>query len=234
MQDFVSVSEQAAVEAFKTKGYTVVTHSGLQIGQFVDWAPEALPNLTNEQAIELAAKLKADIVVVGNSTVTDSTNTMGYETKTFKGVMQARALHKDTGEQLVVINQDAVATDADEYEGGLAALSNVGSTAGQALAEQLAAQWRKMLEKPSEVEIAVEGTNKLAHFVKFRKALSSISGVEGIRVKEYRPNETTLIIDYKGKAEELASALMLKTFDTFGIDIYEITPDNLKIALVSN
>ena len=234
MQDFVSVSEHAVAEAFKTKGFTVVAHRGLQIGQFVDWAPEALPNLTNEQAIELAAKLKADIVVVGNSTVTDSTNTMGYETKTFKGVMQARALHKDTGEQLVIINQDAVATDADEYEGGLAALSNVGSTAGQALAEQLAAQWRKMLEKPSEVEIAVEGTNKLAHFVKFRKALSSISGVEGIRVKEYRPNETTLIIDYKGKAEDLASALMLKTFDTFGIDIYEITPDNLKIALVSN
>jgi hypothetical protein len=234
MQYFVSVSEQAAVDAFKTKGFSVIAHNGLQLEQLVDWASEALPNLTNEQALELAANLKADIVVVGTSTVSDSTNTMGYETKSFKGIFQARALHKDTGEELAAINQDAVTTNVDEYEGGLAALSDAGSTAGEALAQQLATQWRKLLEKPSEVEIAVEGTNKLAHFVKFRKALSSIAGVEGIRVKEIKPNEATLIIDYKGKAEDLASALMLKTFDAFGIDIYEITQDNLGIALVSD
>jgi hypothetical protein len=234
MQYFVSVSEQAAVDAFKTKGFSVIAHNGLQLEQLVDWASEALPNLTNEQALELAANLKADIVVVGTSTVSDSTNTMGYETKSFKGIFQARALHKDTGEELAAIKQDAVTTNVDEYEGGLAALSDAGSTAGEALAQQLATQWRILLEKPSEVEIAVEGTSKLAHFVKFRKALSSIAGVEGIRVKEIRPNEATLIIDYKGKAEDLASALMLKTFDTFGIDIYEITQDNLGIALISD
>jgi hypothetical protein len=234
MQHFVSVSEQAAVDAFKTKGFSVITHNGLQLEHIVDWASEALPNLTNEQALELATNLKADIVVVGTSAVSDSTNTMGYETKSFKGIFQARALHKDTGEEMAAINQDAVTTNVDEYEGGLAALSDAGSTAGEALAQQLATQWRKLLEKPSEVEIAVEGTSKLAHFVKFRKALSRITGVEGIRVKEIKPNEATLIIDYKGKAEDLASALMLKTFDTFGIDIYEITQDNLGIALVSD
>ena len=234
MQHFVSVSEQAAVDAFKTKGFSVIAHNGLQLEQLVDWASEALPSLTNEQALELATNLKADIVVVGTSAVSDSTNTMGYETKSFKGIFQARALHKDTGEELAAINQDAVTTNVDEYEGGLAALSDAGSTAGEALAQRLATQWRKLLEKPSEVEIAVEGTSKLAHFVKFRKALSSIAGVEGIRVKEIKPNEATLIIDYKGKAEDLASALMLKTFDTFGIDIYEITQDNLGIALVSD
>ena len=234
MQHFVSVSEQAAVDAFKTKGFSVIAHNGLQLEQLVDWASEALPSLTNEQALELATNLKADIVVVGTSAVSDSTNTMGYETKSFKGIFQARALHKDTGEEMAAINQDAVTTNVDEYEAGLAALSDAGSTAGEALAQQLATQWRKLLEKPSEVEIAVEGTSKLAHFVKFRKALSSIAGVEGLRVKEIKPNEATLIIDYKGKAEDLASALMLKTFDTFGIDIYEITQDNLGIALVSD
>ena len=233
MENFSSVSEQAAAKVFQAKGYTVIAHKGVRLQQFVDWAPEAQPKLTDEQAIELAANLKADIVVVGTSTVDDSTNTMGYEMKSFKGIFQARALHRESGEEMAAVSQDAVATNVDEYEGGLAALSNAGTTAGEALAQQLAAQWRKLLEKPSEVEIAVEGTNKLAHFVKFRKALSSISGVEGIRVKEIKPNEATLIIDYKGKAEDLASALMLKTFDTFGIDIYEIAQDSLRIALIS-
>jgi hypothetical protein len=212
----------------------VISHNGIRLQQFVDWASESQPNLTDEQAIELAANLAADIVIVGTSTVDDSTNIMGYEMKSFKGIFQARALHRETGEEMAAVSQDAVATNADEYEGGLAALSSVGTTAGETLAQQLAVQWRKLLEKPSEVEIAVEGTNKLAHFVKFRKALSNISGVEGIRVKEIKPNEATLIIDYKGNAEDLASALMLKTFDTFGIDIYELTQDSLRIALISN
>jgi hypothetical protein len=64
------------------------------------------------------------------------------------------------------------------------------------LADQLASAWRKLLEKPSQVEIAVEGTNQLANFVKFRKALSNISGVEGIQVKEIKSNQTTLLVDF--------------------------------------
>ena len=83
------------------------------------------------------------------------------------------------------------------------------------------------------MEILVEGTGNLANFVKFRKALTGIPGVEGYRVKEIKPNETTLIIDYKGKAEDLASALMLQNFGNFGINIYEIGKQNLKIALIS-
>ena len=78
----------------------------------------------------------------------------------------------------------------------------------------------------------MEGTGNLANFVKFRRALTGISGVEGIRVKEIKPNETTLVIEYKGKAEELASALMLQNFGNFGINIYEILPQSLKIALI--
>ena len=109
-----------------------------------------------------------------------------------------------------------------------------GTLAGDDLAIQLAAEWRKLAEKPSRMEIFVEGTGNLAHFVKFRRALTGISGVEGMRVKEIKPNETTLIIDYKGKSEQLASALMLQNFENFGINIYEISKQNLKVALVSN
>jgi hypothetical protein len=52
-------------------------------------------------------------------------------------------------------------------------------------------------------------------------------------VKELKPNETTLIVEYQGKAEQLAAELMRQNFDNFGINIYEITQENLKIAIVS-
>ena len=233
MGDFQSVSEQAVAEVLTTKGFKVVAYKGVRLHNIVDWAAEVQPDVTDEQATELGAHLKADIVVVGASSADESTNIMGYEMKSFKGLFNARVLRTETGEPMFSISRDAVATSKDEYEGGLEALSGVGIVAGEALGDQLAFAWRKILEKPSQVEIAVEGTNQLANFVKFRKALSNISGVEGIQVKEIKPNQATLLIDYHGKAEDLASALMLKTFETFGIDIYEITENKLKIALLS-
>lgn len=232
MGNFKSVSEQAVVEVFKAKGFVVIEHRGVQLHKLVDWVADTKPELSNEQASELGAGLKADVVVVGVSNAGESTNIMGYEMKSFKGKFSARVLRTETGEEMIAISKEAVATNVDEHQGGIQALSNVGTVAGETLAEQLTVEWRKFMEKPSQVEIIVEGTSKLANFVKFRKALSSVSGVEGIYVKEIKPNEATLIVDFKGKSEDLASALMLNTFETFGIDIYEIADTFLKIALI--
>ena len=54
-----------------------------------------------------------------------------------------------------------------------------------------------------------------------------------IRVKEIKPNEATLLVEYIGKTEDLAAALMQQNFKAFGINIYEVTPENLKVQLIS-
>jgi len=82
------------------------------------------------------------------------------------------------------------------------------------------------------VELSIQGTGNLATYVKFRKALNTISGVEGIQVKEIKPNEATLLVEYKGKAKDLAAALMLQNFKSFGVHISEVTHNSLRIELV--
>jgi len=84
------------------------------------------------------------------------------------------------------------------------------------------------------VELSILGTGHLASYVKLRKALNTISGVEGIRVKEIKPNEAILLVEYKGKAKDLAAALMLQNFKAFGINISEVTNNSLRIELVQN
>jgi hypothetical protein len=159
---------------------------------------------------------------------------MGDDLKSFKVVLNARVLGTETGDELVNISRTSVTANVDETAGGREALKMAGTLAGDDLAIQLPGEWQKLAGKPSQMEVFVEGTGNLANFVKFRRALNGISGVEGIRVKEIKPNETTLIVDYKGKTEQLASALMLQNFENFGINIYEINKQNLKVALVSN
>ena len=233
MGGFESISEATMADILKASGFPIVDHGGVGIRKMADWGPAIKSELTDEESINLGARLQADVVIVGTSIASPTASVMGDDLKSFKVILNARVLRTETGEKLADISRTSVTANVDETAGGREALKMAGTLAGDDLAMQLAAEWRKLAEKPSVVEILVEGTGNLANFVKFRRALTAISGVEGMRVKEIKPNETTLIIDYKGKAEELASALMLQNFENFGINIYEINKQNLKIALVS-
>jgi hypothetical protein len=234
MGGFEAISEATMADILKANGYTVVEHRGIGIGKLADWGSDIKPELSDEEAINLGARLQAEVVILGKAVASPTASVMGDDLKSFKVVLNARVLGTETGVELADISRTSVTASVDEEAGGREALKMAGTLAGDDLATQLAAAWRRLAEKPSRLEILVEGTGNLANFVKFRRSLTGISGVEGIRVKEIKPNETTLIIDYKGKAEQLASALMLQNFENFGINIYEIGKQNLKVALVSN
>jgi hypothetical protein len=234
MSGFESIAEATMSDILKARGFRVVEHGGIEIPKMADWGPNEKPILTAEEAINLGTRLQADVVVVGTSIASTTPSVMGDNLKSFKATLNARALRTETGEEIANLSRISVTANVDEGVGGREALTMAGTLAGDELATQLTSAWRKLAERPSQLEILVEGTGNLANFVKFRRALNGISGVESIRVKEIKPNETTLIIEYKGKAEELASALMLQNFGNFGINIYEITQQNLKIALISS
>jgi hypothetical protein len=85
---------------------------------------------------------------------------------------------------------------------------------------------------PARVALTVEGTGSLGNFVKFRKSLGGIAGIEGIQVQEMRPNETTLLVGYKGSPQDLSSALMLQPYDSFTVTIVETGDNSLRVALV--
>ena len=233
MGGFESISEATMADILRSRGFRIIDHRNVAIGKMVDWANDAKPELSDEEAVNLGSRLQADVVIVGTSVASPTTSVMGDELKSFKAILNARVLRTETGDELLNISRASITANVDASAGGREALKMAGTLAGDDLAIQLAKEWRKMAEKPAQVEILIEGTGNLANFVKFRRTLTGISGVEGIRVKEIKPNETTLIIDYKGKAEELASSLMRQNFENFGINIYEIGKQNLKIALIS-
>ena len=84
----------------------------------------------------------------------------------------------------------------------------------------------------ARVALTVEGTGSLGNFVKFRKSLGGMAGIEGIQVQEMRPNETTLLVGYKGSAQDLASVLMLQPYDSFTVTIVEAGDNSLRVTLV--
>ena len=220
------------VEHLQGAGFTVIDHWDARDLSLLNWDDIDKPELTDLEAAEIGAALNADVVVVGTSLATPSTNIMGSAMRSFNGTVTLRALRSDDAEPILNLTRTSVAVGEDDAIGGRDALVEAGAMAGPALAEELIFAWQKEAGRPSVLEVVILGTNQLAHYVRFRKTLNTISGVEGIRVKEIKPNQATLLVEYIGKPQDLASALMQQNFESFGINIFEISPDNLKVELI--
>jgi hypothetical protein len=229
---YISITEAAMVERLQGAGFTVIDHWDARNRPLVNWDDIDKPELTNLEAAEIGAALNADVIVVGTSLATPSTNIMGSAMRSFNGTVTLRALRSNAAEPILNLTRTSVAVSEDDAIGGRDALADAGAMAGPALAEELIMAWQKEAARPSVLEVVILGTNQLGHYVKFRKALNTISGVEGIRVKQIKPNQATLLVEYIGKPQDLASALMQQNFKSFGINIFEITPENLKVELI--
>jgi hypothetical protein len=224
------VAETALTDAMEAKGFVILDRQD----DFTSMGDEEIlgkPTLTDTEAVLLGIRFEADVVIVGKSTAYRIPNTMGGTIKSFEGSVALRAIRTDTSDKIAFTTENYVTTNTDEAKGGKEAIAGAGSLAGAELALQIAAGWKKAVQKPVEVEIVVKGTRNLGNFVNFRRALKNIPDVKGIQLKEMQSNEAVIVVDYRGNARKLAAALMLKTFESFGISITEVLEQRLSVEL---
>jgi len=227
-------SEIAMADGMIRDGFFVIDQKSLIKNEEFE-AVKYKPDLSNEEAVRLGNSLHADVVIAGSSKADIAPNTMGENIKSFKGIVSARALRTDTGEEIASTMQTAVSVNQDDITGGGDALSNAGYLAGRKLASQIAIIWQKEVKKSlSTVRIIVEGTRYLSNFAVFRSVLNEIPGVVTAQTSEMKADEATIIINFQGNAKELADALMLKNFESFGINIYEVSQSHLRVKLISS
>ena len=222
----VPSSETAMADVLRDKDFTIIPRGNLVEPLNYDL------DLSIEEAITIGRHLTADVVVVGVSKAEQSSNVMGGTVKSYKGSVAVKAYRTDTGGTVAIVSRTAVAAGEQAAQTGREALSNAGALTAEALAQQIIAERQKAASRVPSVEIVVIGTGELKNFVKFRKMLGTISGVSGINIKEIKPNESTITVDYIDTGDTLAEELMLKTYDSFGIDIYEVSPERLGIELI--
>jgi hypothetical protein len=222
----VPSSEEAMAQTLKDQQFNIIQHADI-----TEPLNYELP-LKIEDAVTLGSHRAADIVVVGSAKAEKTTNVMGVSIKSFKANVTVKAFRTDTGAEIAFATRTAVSSGTDEREGGRRALSDAGMLAGKDIAIEISSAWAEQNKDRKMVEIVVQGTSELINFVKFRKILGKINGVTAIHILEMKPNESNIAVDYNGTAQSLAEELMLNTFESFGIDIYEVLPGKLGIELI--
>lgn len=223
-----TISEGAMAATLQATGFEIVDLPDLS-------SPLSLPvNAPEVEMVALAGRLGADVLVTGYGTAAAAPNTMGGAVNAYEAVLDARAFDVQTGQPIGRTRQKSVVSGQDEIVGGREALSGAGALAGDDLARQIMAVWQQAQDRSAVIEVVVEGTGgHIANFVRLRTAIASVSGVNELKMKEMSADRADMAVSYQGSARSLADALLLKTFSGFGIDIFEVTPEAIRIRLVN-
>ena len=228
-----SISEKAIAEVLKEKGFKIIKHGPRTQNMALRMIADE-PNLKDQEVIDFAVRMNADVVITGSSIANNLSNTMGTDMKSFKGFTVLRALFVKTAKQIGSANRTAVTANVNEITGGRDALSGAGTLAGEEIARQIVSAWLKKDDDTEKIKILLNGAGNLANFVMFRRMLSTIDGVKFVQVKELKSDKAKISVDFSGKSKDLAAALMLKAFESFGINIYDVSDSQLKIELIGS
>jgi len=228
---FEAISEVALSETLAAEGFSIIDHLDIMLSDGIDTVYDK-PDLNDQEIVAAGNHSQAEVVIAGKSTVYIVPNVMGTKIRSYKGTVTARAIRTDTGTEIASTVQSAVTANSHELVGSRKALSTAGVLAAKDLASQIESAWLKEDAPPGMVEIVLEGTGNLANFVKFRSTLKSMPGVKELQVKEMKSDQAIIVVSFQGNAKELADALILKTFDAIGINIYEVSENHLRIGLV--
>ncbi|MEN8210887.1 MAG: hypothetical protein ABFR31_04155, partial [Thermodesulfobacteriota bacterium] len=182
-------------------------------------------------AIKLGKKMKADMIIFGKASSSEAINRMGQE-KTFNGEINLKGYYLKTGKKVIESRVQAAAKSNLAKEGNILAVSRAAKLSAVDLIDKINIFWTQNLRKEHAFDVNIEGENFLPRFIALKQKLKQMPGIENMQPSEMGSNYAVMQIFYKGKPSKFADMLMLKTFDSFGLEISDVRDDFLNIKFI--
>jgi len=184
-------------------------------------------------AMALGLALKADLVIIGRAIASEAANRMGDE-KTFDADIDLTVY--DLKSQTPVIQTHTSATTKSQMDsrGADQALTQAAQAAGQELGQKIDTFWSQALRKENQFDLTIEGDNFLTRFIALKRRIKDIRDIENMQPKEIGSSHAVMEIVFKGSPQQFADAVFLKTFEGFGLEIVEVTEEQVKIRFTEN
>ena len=186
-----------------------------------------------EAAKNLGREMKADMIIFGKAGSSEAINRMGEE-KTFNADITLTGYYLATGEKVVESKIEAAAKSDTAAEGSILALSRAANLSAIDLTEKINTFWMQNLRKEQAFDVKIEGENFLTRFIALKQKFKQMPGIENMQPLEMGSDYAILQIFYKGQSSQFADMLMLKTFDSFGLEISDVNDDFMNIGFIEN
>jgi len=184
-----------------------------------------------DAAKDLGKKMDVDLIVFGKAASAEATNIMGQE-KTFNAQISLEGYNVETGEKVLTSEVQAVAKSDTDSEGNIQALFKAASLSAVDLSAKIDAYWTRHLRKEHSFDVTIKGENFLPRFIALKQEFQQMSEIENMQPKEMGSNYAVMQIFYKGNSSQFADAVMLKTFDSFGLEFSDITDTLVTIKFI--
>ncbi|MFO7885274.1 MAG: hypothetical protein R6U68_10655 [Desulfobacteraceae bacterium] len=185
----------------------------------------------SQAAVNLGRLFKADIVVMGKAVADSASNVMGDE-KSYRASFSAEVIRVESSKIISSVEEKGVAKSRVSQNGIQKALENAGNLAAERIARTIKQEWSKHSSKARLVEVTIAGSDYLSNFIMLRRVLNQMEGIEDVKTTELGSEKALVNIIFRGSAKKLADFLMLKTFDDFGLEIFDVKDDSLSIRFV--
>ncbi|MCP3940409.1 MAG: hypothetical protein GY710_02870 [Desulfobacteraceae bacterium] len=182
-------------------------------------------------AMELGRVLKADMVVIGKAGASKSINRMGDE-NVFDGEIELKVYDVESGKEVISsINRAAVKSTMGQ-EGAIDAISAVSGLAARDLDKKIDTFWTQRMRREKSFDVTIAGGKFLSRFIALKNRFKEIQDIENIQPKEIDTDKAVMEIVFKGSPKQFADAVMLKTFDGFGIEVDQVTDNGVFICFI--
>ena len=182
-------------------------------------------------AMDLGKALRADMVVLGKAGASESFNRMG-DAKAFDAVIELKVFDTASEKEVLQVRTGATASSQTAREGIVASLTQAAGKAAQDLGGKIDTFWSQSLRRESRFDVAVEGENFLPRFIALKRRLKEIREVVNMQPKEIGSSSAVMEILYKGSPGQFADAVLLKTFEGFGLEISDVSTETVNIRFV--
>lgn len=189
--------------------------------------------LSDEAAVKLAEQVNADVVITGKAFASLSGNLLGTDMKSIEATLSIHAIRTENGIVIGSSDVTAAAVHANEMVAGTKAITLAASEAAQDITRQIAANWASERRRSTLVELVVKGIKEYADFVRFRMTLKNeIPGVKNVYLRAIAAGEAKMDVDVTVDTSTLVDELMLKSFEGFGVNIFEVGQSQIKLELM--
>jgi hypothetical protein len=225
--------EDALSRYMRDKGFVIV-NPGTVLVDNANLEPEFMdPQLSDKTAIRLAQQVGADVVVTGKAVARLSGNVLGAEMKSVEATLSGRTVRVDNGMIMGAFEASGAAVHANEMVAGTEALTIAASNVVEDLTRHIATGWGRETGQTVLVELVVHGIREYIDFVKFRRILKNeLRGVKNVYLRAIKAGEAKMDVDLQGDTRTLADELMLKNFEGFGVNIFEVSRNAIKLGFI--
>lgn len=215
------------------KGFTVINPRRV-LGNLASYKQGLSLSATpaDYEAAVFGRRMGAHLVILGTAESMESRNRMGEDAHAYESRVDLKVIDTSTGRVLTSARRNMVSTGPDESTTAKNAMADAAFQAGMHLAPRIESLWQGKEIPEGGTTLSVSGENILASLEAFRRTVTGMNGVSGVRTMRLSSDAVELWVDFQGTADELARDLIRQSYGAFGINIEQVSEETIEIELL--